>query len=62
MHIPLVDLRAQYQAIKQEAMASFEEVLEHTKLFLGPQSLAFEIVRAIQKVYVSESSGFRVGV
>ena len=42
MHIPLVDLRAQYQTIKQEVMASFEDVLEHMQLFLGPQSVAFE--------------------
>jgi dTDP-4-amino-4,6-dideoxygalactose transaminase len=42
MHIPLVDLRAQYQMIKHEAMASFEDVLEHIQLFLGPQCQAFE--------------------
>src|SRR6266480_1178731 len=42
MQIPLVDLRAQYQTIKHEVMASFEDVLEHMHLFLGPQCLAFE--------------------
>lgn len=42
MHLPLVDLRAQYQTIKHEVMASFEDVLENMQLFLGPQSLAFE--------------------
>lgn len=42
MQIPLVDLRAQYQTIKHEVMASFEDVLEHMRLFLGPQCQAFE--------------------
>ena len=42
MQIPLVDLRAQYQTIKSEVMAAFEEVLENMQLFLGPQSQAFE--------------------
>src|SRR5205809_853718 len=42
MHIPLVDLRAQYQTIKHEVMASFEDVLENMQLFLGPQCQTFE--------------------
>ena len=42
MQIPLVDLRAQYQAIKLEVMAAFEEVLDSMELFLGPQLQAFE--------------------
>ena len=42
MQIPLVDLRAQYQTIKREVMASFEDVLEQMHLFLGPQCQAFE--------------------
>src|SRR5437763_540341 len=42
MHIPLVDLRAQYQTIKYEVMASFEDVLEKMQLFLGPQCQTFE--------------------
>lgn len=42
MQIPLVDLRAQYQAIKPEITAAIEGVLEHMQLFLGPQLLAFE--------------------
>src|SRR6266704_4554736 len=42
MQIPLVDLQAQYQSIKQEIMAAIEGVLEEMQLFLGPQSLAFE--------------------
>lgn len=42
MQIPLVDLRAQYQTIKPEVMAAFEDVLEQMHLFLGPQCQAFE--------------------
>lgn len=42
MHIPLVDLHAQYRTIKQEVLAAFEHVLEDMHLFLGPQSRAFE--------------------
>ena len=42
MQIPLVDLYAQYQAIKHEVKAAFEEVLENMQLFLGPQLQAFE--------------------
>src|SRR3989440_11835810 len=42
MQISLVDLHAQYQTIKQEVLAAFEEVLEGMQLFLGPQSQAFE--------------------
>src|SRR5713101_7777807 len=42
MQIPLVDLQAQYQTIKHEVMAAFEDVLENMQLFLGPQTQAFE--------------------
>lgn len=42
MQIPLVDLQAQYQSIKQEIMAAIEDVLEGMQLFLGPHSQAFE--------------------
>lgn len=42
MKIPLVDLRAQYQTIKHEVNAAFEDVLEHMQLFLGPHSQQFE--------------------
>ena len=42
MQIPLVDLQAQYQSIKQEIMAAIEGVLEDMQLFLGPHSQAFE--------------------
>ena len=42
MQIPLVDLQAQYQTIKPEVLAAFEDVLDHMQLFLGPHSRAFE--------------------
>lgn len=42
MQIPLVDLQAQYRALKPEIMAAIENVLEGMQLFLGPQSKAFE--------------------
>ncbi|GCE03733.1 DegT/DnrJ/EryC1/StrS family aminotransferase [Dictyobacter aurantiacus] len=41
-NIPLVDLRAQYLALKPEIMAAFEEVLEGMQLFIGPRQRAFE--------------------
>jgi hypothetical protein len=37
MHIPLVDLRIQYQTIKHEVEAAFARVLESMQLFLGPE-------------------------
>jgi len=42
MPIPLVDLRSQYQAIKQEIATALEDVFENMQLFLGPQVQAFE--------------------
>jgi dTDP-4-amino-4,6-dideoxygalactose transaminase len=42
MQVPLVDLRAQYLALKPEIMAAFEEVLDGMQLFLGPRVQAFE--------------------
>ena len=42
LRIPLVDLRAQYLALKPEIMAAFEEVLDSMQLFLGPRQRAFE--------------------
>lgn len=41
-HIPLVDLRIQYQRLKPEIMQAFDEVLETMHLFLGPQLRSFE--------------------
>ena len=42
LKVPLVDLRAQYLALKPEIMAAFEEVLNSMHLFLGPQLHTFE--------------------
>jgi dTDP-4-amino-4,6-dideoxygalactose transaminase len=42
LRIPLVDLHAQYQTIKHEILATFEDVLENMQLFLGPQVQEFE--------------------
>lgn len=42
MHIPLVDLRAQYHTIKDEITVALGDVLENMQLFLGTQMLAFE--------------------
>lgn len=42
MQVPLVDLQAQYRAIKPEIMTAIEDVLESMQLFLGPQLQAFE--------------------
>src|SRR5436309_3320957 len=42
MHIPLVDLKAQYQTIKDEVLPAVEDVLENMQLFLGSQAQAFE--------------------
>src|SRR5437764_10435970 len=42
MQIPLVDLYAQYETIKHEVMSTFEDVLGHMQLFLGPQLKEFE--------------------
>ena len=42
MQIPLVDLQAQFQPIKQKIIAEIADVLENMHLFLGPQNEAFE--------------------
>ncbi len=41
-NIPLVDLKAQYQAIKPEIDAAIQNVLDTTAFILGPQVEAFE--------------------
>jgi dTDP-4-amino-4,6-dideoxygalactose transaminase len=46
MRIPLVDLHAQYQALKAEIMATIEEVLESTRLYQSPRVEEFERVFA----------------
>jgi dTDP-4-amino-4,6-dideoxygalactose transaminase len=42
MNIPLVDLRAQYQPLRNEIMAGMEQALEGMHLFLGENVQAFE--------------------
>lgn len=42
MQIPLVDLHAQYEAIKHDIAEAIKDVLDNMQLFLGPQSQAFE--------------------
>jgi dTDP-4-amino-4,6-dideoxygalactose transaminase len=42
MHIPLVDLKAQFQAIRGETLRAIEAALDSMELFLGPQTRAFE--------------------
>jgi len=40
--IPFVDLKQQYQALKPEIEAAFNDVLEHTAFVKGPQVKAFQ--------------------
>ncbi len=48
MNIPLVDLGAQYQPLKDEIIAGMEQALEGMHLFLGRQRPGFrERVRAV---------------
>jgi dTDP-4-amino-4,6-dideoxygalactose transaminase len=42
MNVPLVDLKAQYQPLKQDLFGRFEEILDGMHLFLGPNVQAFE--------------------
>ena len=42
MNVPLVDLRAQYQPLKQEVLGGMEQALEGMRLFLGDNVQAFE--------------------
>lgn len=42
LKVPLVDLHAQYYALKPEIMKVFEEVLDGMQLFLGPKLREFE--------------------
>jgi len=42
MNIPLVDLGAQYQPLKNEILAGMEQALDGMRLFLGPNVQAFE--------------------
>lgn len=40
--IPLVDVRAQWDEVKEEVFSKWEETLERCELFLGPNTKAFE--------------------
>ena len=42
MHVPLVDLQAQYKAIKDEVLTEIGAVLDGMRLNPGPNTLAFE--------------------
>jgi len=42
MHIPLVDLKKQYQGIKEEILAEISKVLDGMQLFLGKNVQTFE--------------------
>ncbi len=42
MHIPLVDLKAQFRSVRGETLRAIEAVLDSMELFLGPQTRAFE--------------------
>ena len=42
MEIPLVDLKAQYEPLKQDILRRVAEILDGMHLFLGPNVLAFE--------------------
>lgn len=42
LRVPLVDLRAQYLALKPEFLAAFADVLDSMHLFLGPRQQQFE--------------------
>ncbi len=40
--VPLVDLHAQYEALREDILRAIEDVLKNMRLFLGPQLQAFE--------------------
>ncbi|CAA9216038.1 MAG: Aminotransferase, DegT/DnrJ/EryC1/StrS family, partial [uncultured Chloroflexia bacterium] len=42
MHVPFVDLKAQYRTIKDEVLAELSQVLDSMELMLGPNVRAFE--------------------
>lgn len=42
MSIPLVDLKAQYEPLREEILAAIGDVLDGMHLFLGPRQRAFE--------------------
>ena len=42
MNIPFLDLKAQYQTIREQILSSIEQVLESCEFILGPNVSAFE--------------------
>ncbi len=42
MHVPFLDLKAQYHSIRDEITAAVDRVLESTQFILGPEVSAFE--------------------
>ena len=57
MKVPLLDLKAQYQTIKDRVLAVTEEIFESQYFILGPQVEALE-----QKIAAYCRSGYAVGV
>jgi dTDP-4-amino-4,6-dideoxygalactose transaminase len=57
MNIPLVDLKAQYEPLKEEIFQCFEEILGSMRLFLGPNVQAFE-----QEFAAFQEVGHAIGV
>jgi len=51
--IPILDLKAQYESIKDEINAAIAEVLESTRFILGPNVAAFEEEVAEQSIWAS---------
>ena len=47
MHIPLVDLKAQYASLRDEVNAAWQDVLEQACFILGPPVAAFERLRRV---------------
>jgi len=57
MNIPLVDLKAQYQPLKQDILLRIEAILDSMYLFLGPN------VQALEKEFAAYSEvGHAIGV
>src|SRR3972149_5175330 len=40
--VPLLDLRAEYEPLRERVLAAVDEVLSSGRLYLGPQTEAFE--------------------
>ena len=42
MNVPLVDLKAQYEPLKDDILSRIDEILSGMRLFLGPNVQTFE--------------------